>query len=117
MHLLSTNGPIDVLVCPEGDSEHSSSTASSSMASTPVKMASPHTPQEISLGSMAPPHDSDLDGLFQPGSHSINSSHLSGDCGFIPADVFESLSPPLNGDDFYSSLSPTEGILELFDLA
>lgn len=123
MHLLSSNGPIEVLVCPEGDTSTSSSSlsssSSSSLVNTPIKISSPSTPREVSLGSTVPVHDADLDGLFPPTGHHTTTgvTHFPSDSSFIPADVFESLSPPLNEGDFYSSLSPTEGILELFDLA
>lgn len=104
MHLLSQNGPIDVLVCPDGDENETP-------VDTPTKgeKSQDIDCKDISLSSMAS-HDADLDGLmsvFPPLSEP----------GFLPSDMFESLSPPLNEDDFYTSLSPTEGILELFDLA
>ena len=107
MHLLSSNGAIDVLVCPEADDY------SHSLNNTPVKEDLPSPPQhdqDVSLSSMAS-HDTDLDGLmvnFPQLAHSLS------DPNYMP---FETLSPPLNEDDFYSTLSPTEGILELFDLA
>jgi hypothetical protein len=100
MHLVSSNGPIDVLVCPEVDD------SSVTYCDTPTRHLSPRQDQDVSLSSMAS-HDADLDGLMIP--QLIHSSDNS--------NPFESLSPPINQDDFYSSLSPTEGILELFDLA
>lgn len=109
MHLLSHNGPIDVLVCPEADTSPNTS---------PIKVSSPpHSPppppQDVSLSSMAS-QDTDLDGLMVSFPQLVQQPSES---SFLPTDVFETLSPPLNEDDFYSSLSPTEGILELFDLA
>lgn len=107
MHLVSSNGAIDVLVCPEADDNESPN-------ATPVKEdtgSSPtHHDQDVSLSSMAS-HDADLDGLMASFPQLV---HPLSEPNYMP---FETLSPPLNEDDFYSTLSPTEGILELFDLA
>lgn len=113
MHLLSHNGPIDVLVCPETDENNTEQT-------TPTIEL--HRDQQatreldVSLSSMAS-HDADMNGLMdtfpdclvQP----LSSTHQS---HFLP-DMFECLSPPCDEDEFYPTLSPSEGILELFDLA
>ena len=136
MHLCSHNGPIDVLVCPETDvpdqeNDGSSHDNQGSLAfreggggGVPPPLGEPLKPDmlrhtvetqlDVSLSSMAS-HDADLDGLMPTFPHMTQS--ITDQNQFLPTDMFESLTPPLDEADFYHTLSPTEGILELFDLA
>lgn len=132
MHLKSTNGPIDVLVCPEGDERPQSPCSAAggehlalSATSTPVKTV-PRVQSEgfhhqedldVSLSSAADVTGEEFEELIQSYNcedleREIDSSTL------LASDMysFESLSPPLQDEDFCFGLDATEGIGELFDL-
>ena len=129
MHLKSMRGPIDVLVCPETEENrvpspcpsHNTDTASCA-ESTPHKLAtSSHdisgvTPtgfmsadeNDVSLNSIADATGDDLDCLLQYGrDYMLDANAL------LPS--FETLSPPLQAEDFNFGLDVTEGIGDLFD--
>ena len=124
MHLMSQNGPIDVLVCPDEDDnctpqppcsnvidEEQLDAASTASNAIVPGTDGPESYLDISLSSMAS-HDNDLDALLPSFPHLGDQNH------FLPGDMFECLSPPLDECDFpYASLSNSEGILDLFDLA
>ena len=134
MHLKSTRGPIDVLVCPEVEENRAPSPTPSTQTdhapscdeSTPHKLTtSSHDDittlssggiptgfisadeNDVSLSSIADATSDELDCLFgglDPGS-------------LLPSlTSFESLSPPLQEGDFNFGLDVTEGIGDLFDL-
>ena len=143
MHLKSTNGPIDVLVCPETETETEekererdqqpllspSHSATSCSESTPHKMVTSHgsststagglmssDENDISLSSIidAATTEEDLDCLLQYGRDYYALDHDGGT--LLP--TFESLSPPpLQEGDFHFGLDVTEGIGDLFDLS
>ena len=72
---------------------------------------------DVSLSSAADAVGDDLDGLMQ--SYDCDSlDQLDSNTLLPPTDMysFESLSPPLQDEDFTFVLDPTEGIQELFDL-
>ena len=140
MHLKSSNGPIDVLVCPEGDdqqphSPYPSVDGCSQAVTTQLSNTTTSTPKrmlvatregavvvtqedlDVSLSSAADAVGDDLDGLMQ--SYDCESlEKLDSNTLLPPTDMysFESLSPPLQDEDFSFALDPTEGIQELFDL-
>ena len=201
MHLKSSNGPIDVLVCPEAEDQRSQSPSSSpgdynpaipvlgpssgleeitptntppprlqqqqqqQLQQPPDIIHHPHTPLtphshcmphqtdinvtpqshmsmagsvassvvnpsvvidcpaselDISLSSTADVNADDLEGLMDSYScggalDAIDSSTLlpTADMGILS---FESLSPPLQDEDFCFAMETTEGIQDLFDL-
>ena len=114
MHLLSHNGPIDVLVCPEADESVSPKiTASQEQSCRDL---------DVSLSSIASAQDENInghDGIVDTFPDLLAQGVGRSECtnSYLPVDMFESLSPPCNDDEFYPTLSPNEGILELFDLA
>ena len=127
MHLKSTNGPIDVLVCPETEETHPGSpchshtdvVSYSESTPTPHKMAS-HSgaissdENDISLSSIIDTTTDDLDCLLQ---YSQEYYSLDQDTSAL-LPTFESLSPPpLHEGDFHFGLDVTEGIGDLFDLS
>ena len=140
MHLKSSNGPIDVLVCPEGDDQQphspypsvdycgqtSIAQLNSTNTSTPKRtvvtaregaVVVTQEDLDVSLSSAADAVGDDLDGLMQ--SYDCDSlDQLDSNTLLPPTDMysFESLSPPLQDEDFTFVLDPTEGIQELFDL-
>ena len=129
MHLKSTRGPIDVLVCPETEENrvpspcpsHNAESASCA-ESTPHKLpTSSHDisgatttgfmsadENDVSLNSIADATADDLDCLLQYGrDYVLDAGSL------LPS--FETLSPPLQEEDFNFGLDVTEGIGDLFD--
>ena len=117
MHLLSHNGPVDVLVCPD--------TVEEGVVTTP-KINTTHKEQlDVSLSSIATSaHDENISNGMDTfpdllGLGGATPTHGKDQVDtFLPVvDMFEALSPPCNDEQFYPSLSPNEGILELFDLA
>lgn len=196
MHLKSSNGPIDVLVCPEGEDQRSQSPFSSSSSdynpavpvlgpssglddltptntppppqqqqlqqqhsqpsdlghhATPLtphaQCMPPHqdinmTPQsrlsmvdhvvgrvsspavmecaakdlDISLSSTADVNGDDLEGLMD--SYNCDNLDNIDSSALLPAGMlsFESLSPPLQDEDFCFAMDGPEGIQDLFDL-
>ena len=125
MHLLSHNGPIDVLVCPEVEE---GSAVPKINTTHDQKDSSSCRDLDISLSSIASAPDEnasngtmdtfpDLLAQSLPGVISDSKIESCSNDMFLPVDMFESLSPPCNNDEFYPTLSPSEGILELFDLA
>ena len=135
MHLKSTGGPIDVLVCPEAEEtrpsspclQHSDIPAAMTPASCDEQESTPHkliTSQDssvaglmsmdendISLSSIADVAPEELDCLLQYGTSLCQMDTTS--C-LMPS--FETLSPPLQEGDFNFGLDVTEGIGDLFDL-
>lgn len=120
MHLLSHNGPIDVLVCPEPVDDNQ---CSPRVKTTQQADNDPDVSLSSIASSTVPPlqnnNENDMGGVIDTFPDLLAQS-LSG-CGLTQntnyLDMFECLSPPCNQDDFYPTLSPNEGILELFDLA
>ena len=142
MHLKSSNGPVDVLVCPEGDEQRPASPCTSMdsehMTSTPVKTL-PYQPnfhpptmpasQELAL-QLQPEDDLDISlsstvdagggeefqGLqYSPEDlQSLDTNTLLN----APTDMysFQCLSPSLQDEDFCFGLDGAEGITDLFDL-
>ena len=117
MHLLSSNGQIDVLVCPEDvdDQEETYLPEKEEPNGISCDMVEDEKPIDVSLTSITS-HDADLDGLLAAFPHMVQPL-MENNSGFLPSDMFKPLSPPVDDGQFYSTLSPTEGILELFDLA
>ena len=138
MHLKSTNGPVDVLVCPEGEDHRPHSPAPTDFdtmsTSTPTKtlpqlptVGRPHTEAlshhvhhhqddlDVSLSSAADAAGDDFEGFIDCESleQQLDSNTLLGAGDMLS---FESLSPPLQDDDFCFGLDASEGIRELFDL-
>ena len=121
MHLKSTNGPIDVLVCPDGEDSCPDSpciSESSRGGSTPPRLCPPRPPMpaddlDVSLNSAADVTGDEFEGLIQ----SCEGLGPRFDGGGLAAAIysFESLSPPLQGEDFCFGLSDGEGISDLFD--
>ena len=145
MHLKSSRGPIDVLVCPE-------------IEENPLPSPSPsthpdHTPYNSCDESATTPHKLNLAHQHQDFSNMSSSSTAAAAAGLISADEndvslssiadatpddldcllsglgqldpgsllptltsFETLSPPLQEGDFNFGLDVTEGIGDLFDL-
>lgn len=123
MHLLSSNGQIDVLVCPEeGEDQEdedegylATENVGTNALNCDVIVVDDDKPTDVSLASITS-HDTDLDGLLAAFPHMVQPLVENGN-SFLPSDMFKPLSPPVDDEQFYSTLSPTEGILELFDLA
>ena len=134
MHLKSTNGPIDVLVCPEGEDHRTHSPAptdfDTTSTSTPIKtipsvprshsetlshIQHHHEDLDVSLSSTADATGDDFEGFIDCESleKQLDSNTLLGAGDMLS---FESLSPPLQDADFCFGLDATEGIGELFDL-
>ena len=138
MHLKSSRGPIDVLVCPEiegtsppspSPSAHADHTHTSNCdeSLTPHKLSSSQhqdcnlsssgtmgfisaDENDVSLSSIADVAPDDLDCLLG-GLGQLDAGAL------LPSLAsFESLSPPLQEGDFNFGLDVTEGIGDLFDL-
>lgn len=133
MHLLSHNGPIDVLVCPE-PVDHDKGMSPRINTTQQIPVATADNDPNISMSSIAsnntlPPVQNEnnegggvIDTFPDLLAQSLNGCGLISSAAHPPTqqnylDMFECLSPPCNQDDFYPSLSPNEGILELFDLA
>ena len=124
MHLLSRNGPIDVLVCPEPDESTAPTITTHADQQNQQSCGNTSRDLDVSLSSMASREENVHNGLMdtfpdilaQPLTGPGVATGTSAD-GFLPSDMFECLSPPCNDDEFYPTLSPSEGILELFDLA
>ena len=139
MHLKSTNGPVDVLVCPEGDDQRAHSPCPSmdneTMTSTPVKTVSnSNNPSSSQDEVMMQVHQEDLDVSLSSAADAATEDDIDEfiqtyNCedlerqldteALLPANMysFESLSPPLQvHDDFCFGLDGAEGIAELFDL-
>ena len=125
MHLKSTNGPIDVLVCPETEEHHPPSPCPSNTDTVSCADSTPHKAgvhsstgavsaddNDVSLSSIADAAPDDLDYLLQYG-RDYSLEHLDSSA-LLPS--FESLSPPLQEGDFNFGLDVTEGIGDLFDL-
>lgn len=121
MHLLSHNGPIDVLVCPEADDEISSpkitTNCNQSYRDLDVSLSSIASTQDENING----HDGIIDTFPELLAQGVGGTNTTNGCDhaatYLPLDMFESLSPPCNDDEFYPTLSPNEGIMELFDLA
>lgn len=121
MHLKSTNGPIDVLVCPDIDDTCPGSpclSETSQDSATPQRLSQPrpHMPGDdldVSLSSAADLAGDDFEGLIQ--NCADLDQHFDGNELAAAICSFESLSPPLQGEDFCFGLSDSEGIADLFD--
>jgi hypothetical protein len=144
MHLKSSRGPIDVLVCPEIEDDHPPSPSPSAHTD--------HTPY-TSCDESVTPHKLTMSQHHQDFSNMSSSSAAVAAAGLISADEndvslssiadaapddldcllsglgqldpgvllpslasFETLSPPLQDGDFNFGLDVTEGIGDLFDL-
>ena len=120
MHLKSSNGPIDVLVCPEGDEQQAPTEADRDLEPAPPTTATDSAQYTLRHFSSSEGGDlnvslssaigaDDLEGLVQ--DYDLDSSTL------LASDLtFESLSPPLQETEFCFSLDTGEGIGDLFDL-
>ena len=140
MHLKSSRGPIDVLVCPETEDSHPpspgpqqpSDTTTTITTATPDKREVTTTPHKL-IGSQ---QDSNTGaataaGLMSSDEHDVSLSSIADvapeelDCllqyssggldGACLLPSFETLSPPLQEGDFNFGLDVSEGIGDLFD--
>lgn len=124
MHLKSTRGPIDVLVCPEMEENRPTSPCPSDAETASCTETTPHKlaghsgtgmmssdENDVSLSSIADVTADDLDCLLQY-DREYSLDHLDSNT-LLPS--FESLSPPLQEGDFHFGLDVTEGIGDLFD--
>ena len=142
MHLKSSRGPIDVLVCPETEETWAPPSPcplrrdSHPTGGDPVEATPPHQTlitttqdnmssagagtsglmsvdeKDVSLSSIADVTSDDLECLLQYGSGGGLDQLDPGT--LLPS--FETLSPPLQDGDFNFGLDPSEGIGDLFDL-
>lgn len=128
MHLKSSNGPIDVLVCPESEDQRAATPCSGQAGEREVT-GDAHTPSSTSgvngsgSGSGSVPVAGselrdDLDITLSSAADDFDTfcAQLDGSTLLASDLTFESLSPPIQDSEFCFSLDTTEGINELFDL-
>lgn len=129
MHLKSSNGPIDVLVCPENDDQKPATpTCSSNVVGEREVTGEEHSPSSASRGQQGSTSGSggsmplggreDLDITLSSAADDFDTfcAQLDGSTLLASDLTFESLSPPIQDSEFCFSLDTTEGINELFDL-
>ena len=145
MHLKSSNGPIDVLVCPEDEDSldsplppsthpphppHPSPAKRLNGSTTTVTTHLPHhhpalnsvTPVkreefDVSLSSTADVRRDEFDGFFQySDTDSLDNIEACSLLATTDLCSFEALSPQLGGGEFCFTMDEGEGIGDLFDL-